>query len=228
MDDAGPGIRQPQPSYPFEAGTRVPFDLDSPCEKYDYWNPIPCGLTTGTIEVKPFNSTYHYTLRCTDGHYVKHVGRAEVELRLGLARTMPERKVPRGIFEPAKRVKMQVLLRDNQTCAYCARRHGELSETGAPIEVGVDHIIPCDLLDPLDVALDKELKLFARDIQLVTACGPHNAAKNNVLMPVALCEELFVRNVLRGDATGTNLSLLHRFRTLYRLAEKNLARRDQA
>lgn len=228
MDDAGPKIRQPQPSYPFEAGTRVPFDLDSPCDQYDYWNPIPCGLETGTIEVKPFKSTYHFTLRCTDGHYVKHVGRAEVELRLGLPRTMPEKRATRSVFDPSQRIKIHVLLRDNQTCAYCARRQGELDENGVRIDVSVDHIIPVALLDPLDFTFEKELRLFARDIQLVTACGSHNAAKNNVFLPVGLSEELFVRNVLRSDSTGTNLALLHRFRTLYRLAEKSLARRDQA
>jgi len=228
MDDAGPEIRQPQPSSPFEAGTLVPFDLDSPCEKIDYWNQIPCGLTTGTIEVKPFLSTHHFTLRCTDGHYVKHVGHSEVHLRLGIPMPAPDRKAARGIFEPSKRVKLQVLLRDLQTCAYCARRQGDLDENGVRIDVSVDHIIPVALLDPLDFTYEKELRLFAREIQLVTACGPHNAAKNDVLMPAALSEELFVRNVLRGDTTGPNLAYFHRFRTLYRLAEKNLARRDQA
>jgi 5-methylcytosine-specific restriction endonuclease McrA len=212
----------PQPgeiAYPFEVGTRVSFDLDSPCSKFV--RGLQCSQTEGYLEIRPYQSTYHLKLSCADGHYVRHVKRAEVELRLGLPLTTSDRKLVRDVLEPDRRIGLFVLLRDNQTCVYCGRRHGTEGFDGKPVATSVDHIVPRALIIVDDIRRDKELLHFARDIQLVTACHSHNSAKMNVLLEFNIARDIFVRHVLKNETHGINLGRVSLFERLYRLAERN-------
>ena len=228
MDEDAPDLRPSEVVYPFEVGATVSFDLSSPCLELIRGNLI-CGQIQGYIEIRPFRTSYHFKQSCSDGHYVRMVPHAEAEIKLNLPRTSSDRKAVRDMLTPSRRTGMYVLMRDGLTCVYCGRVQGEVGFDGKPIFVDPDHIIPKSLIDLDAIRLDKDLVLFARDIQLVTACGSHNSAKQGVLLPLDVAVALFTKHVLKGDTAGAKGGLLNRFHSLYRLADRNARLRlDQA
>jgi hypothetical protein len=207
-------------AYPFELGTKVSFGLDSPCNTFV--RGLLCNALEGYLEIKPWQSGYHFSQWCINGHYVKNVRHAEVELALGLPRTGPEKSAVRDALSPPARIRFLVLIRDNATCVYCGQRANDLDLDGKRIAVGADHIIPRRFIDYEEIRLDRSLVVMARDLQLVTACRAHNSAKGTFLISLDQALDLFVRHVLKNETRGPNLGVVQRFETLYRLAERRV------
>lgn len=205
-----------------QTGVPVRFDLASPCRSFDRGG-LLCGLTEAYIEVKPFGTSHHYLRRCANGHFTDHVGHAEVELHFGIPRTVPEKKAAvQDALTPSRRVALNVLIRDKSTCVYCGRSPGDLELDGTPVVVGADHIIARALIDPESIRRDRELFLFAKEIQLVTACRSDNSAKQTELMDLESARDMFIHHVLKGQTRGANLGHVSMFERLYRIVALNL------
>lgn len=212
-------------AYPFEVGTRVLFPLAEPCRQFV--RGLQCSLADGYIIIKPFNSSFHYEQHCSNDHFVRNVKRAEVELVLGIVRTSPKTAV-RDALTPSRRSDLNVLIRDGNACIYCGRRAGDVGLDGKPVVLSSDHIIPKALIDVEDINRDRELLSFARDGQLVAACGSHNSAKLNMLLSLDDARDVFIRHVLKGETRGVNVGKVSMFERLYRLADRNRRLRERS
>jgi len=221
MENRDPELLPESQPNPFEAGTRVPWGLDSPCRVADWRTSIQCGRLDGYIEVNPHASVGHVRLSCGDGHYVKFVKHDEVRLKLGLPPKASKKAAVRDLLDPPARVEFFVLARD-RGCVYCGVTTKDLDTDGKPIRLSIDHLIPRALIDLEDIRRDRDLLEFARDVQTITACTRHNSGKASALLRADVAEALFTRCVLENDVTGAvSVSRLHRFRTLLRLARRN-------
>jgi hypothetical protein len=210
-----------------EAGQTVRFDLPSPCRFIE--NGLLCGVSEAYIQVRPYGSGFHYGRRCANGHFADNVRHAEVELAFGITKNgSPSKTLVQDVLTPPKRVAFNVTLRDKFTCVYCGRRAGEEQLDGSVIVVAADHIIAKCLINPDDIRRDRELLMFARDRQLVTACQSHNSTKATLLLPHDDARELFLRHVLKGETRGSNLGLMDIFDRLYRIVELNLRMKKDA
>jgi hypothetical protein len=205
--------------YPFELGAKVPYELLSPCPQLS--SGLRCLLTEGYIEVVPFQSSYHFKQSCNNGHFVRHVKRAEVLLYFGIPDDQSGPQAVRDALSPSRRTDLNVIVRDKNTCVYCGRRAGEVGLDGKRVVISADHIIPKLLIDPDDIRRDRELLLFARETQLVASCQSHNSAKRACLLPLTEARDLFIRHVLRSETRGANLGAVSTFERLYRLAQRN-------
>lgn len=210
-----------------EAGHAVRFDLAVPCREIR--NGLVCGAIEAYIRVRPYGSSFHYARRCVNGHFSGNVKHAEVELAFGITKnSVPSTKIVRDILTPQKRVAFNVTLRDKFTCVYCGRRAGEEQLDGSVITVAADHIIPKALISAEDIRRDRELLMFSRDVQLVTACQSHNSTKAMMLLPLDQAKDVFLRHVLKGDTGGANLGLSSMFERLYRIVDLNLRLRKSS
>jgi hypothetical protein len=204
-----------------EAGLTVRFDLPRPCSIVE--NGLICGVTEAYIRVRPYGSSFHYARRCANNHFVDNVKHAVVELAFGITKTgTPNNPVAQDALTPPKRVAFNVSLRDKFRCVYCGRGAGEEQLDGSVVVITADHIIAKGLINAEDIRRDRELLMFARDLQLVTACQSHNSSKATTLLPLEDARELFIRHVLGGQTRGTNLGMVSTFDRLYRIVALNL------
>ncbi len=213
----GPIDNEANPQYPFELGTKVEYPVDGGCGYFGPRN-IRCSATNGFIQIVPYHDRFHYKLTCVNDHYVRNVRHKEVAVYLGLP-AGTQCRTQSDPLDPPRRIELFVLLRD-RGCIVCGRRQGTPGADGNRTILGVDHIIPKRLIKPDVYRLDRELMTFARDIQTVTHCGPHNSAKGGVLLPLEDALAIFIEHVLRGNTAGTNLGRVSDFQRLYRLAKR--------
>lgn len=203
-----------------DRGEQVPYALDNPC--HTFVGGLLCGAIEGYIIVKPFGTSFHYERRCANNHFIDNVSHAQIELYFGIPRAARPAARVRDALSPSRRVAFNVTLRDRQTCVYCGRRAGDVDVDGSPISVAADHIIAKHALDADLIRGDRELLIFARDLQLVTACRSDNSTKREMLIDLDVAREIFVRHVLRNQTKGSNLGYVSMFDRLYRMAELNL------
>lgn len=207
---------------PFDAGVPVRFDLFVPCAAFS--NGLKCGLIEAYLQVKPYGTSFHYERRCATGHFVDNVKHVEVELHFGIRKTAGEstKAMVRDALTPPRRVAFNVTLRDNFTCVYCGQRVGDAALDGSLVVVGADHLIAKALIEVDDIRRDRELLLFARDRQLVTACRSHNSTKQSMLIDLDVARDLFVRHVLKGQSDGVNRSQVAMLERLHRIVALRL------
>ena len=202
-------------------GVPVRFNLGTPCRAFGRRSALR--MTEAYIQVKPFGTSFHYQRRCANGHCTDNVKHAEVELHFGITRISVGAKNgrPRHSHAFSQGLVQRSRARPVYLC-YCGRRAGEIDLDGSVVVVGADHIIPKAMIDPESIRRDRELLLFAKEIQLVTACRSDNAAKQTALMDIDSAREIFVRHVLKNQTRGPNLGLVSIFERLYRIVALNL------